>query len=180
MFSLFTAFYTITFDCFLSFLKLQTKYLFVFCLLKTGKIYWKTALCAQENCDSCSGIGSLLLVFPHWPAGLLSSGVGIGPMAVEELQAVCCSVLQRQTAAPLVEHIEVSRQAAQLHEARLEHMVASETQEGSQQSGLPHARHHSSGRSKDYTLQSCSVFLCPHLFTATGRLPASSYSLTVV
>lgn len=37
------------------------------------------------------------------------------------------------------------------------HMVASETQEGSQQSELPHARHHSSGRSK---ITRCSHALC--------------------
>lgn len=78
---------------------------------------------------SCSGILLRLSFSPlvHvlmywseiWPAGLLGSGGGVGPAAVEALQAACCSVTRRQAAALLVQHIQVSRQAAQLQEARL-------------------------------------------------------------
>lgn len=89
-----------------------------------------------------------------WPAGLLCSGRGVAAAAIEALQAACSSVVQRQAAAQLIHHIQVSRRAAQLQQVRLQ------TYGGilwSQQSGLVYTWHHCWG-TKQCMIHTC---ICP-------------------
>lgn len=74
---------------------------------------------SANNAPHYEDTALLLHVVYNSPAGLLHSGAGVCPVAVETLQATCCRVTESQAAAQLIENVQVSRQAARLQEGGL-------------------------------------------------------------